>query len=208
MRLLTGKNAADRVKGYISSRHQVHAYHVELTASRIYSLKPTGAVDFGGTELLPAEPHPLSTYKKHSQDRYEWWTLPHGAYLVECNESMKLDDSEIALLEPHERLLKAGGGHDSRYLRGSMSPVYLMLNVPTGKVEIKQNARISTLRVFSLGGGASFPGKPARKKAAKRKPGKKKRAKRARKKSAGKRRAKKRAKQKPGSRGRKKGRKR
>ena len=208
MRLLTGKNAARRLKGFISSRHQVHAFHAELTASRIYGLNPTGAVDFGGTELLPAEPVPLSTHKKHSQDRYEWWTLLHGAYLVECNESMKLDSDEIALLEPHERLLKAGGAHDSRYLRGSMSPVYLMLNVPTGKVEIKQNARISTLRVFSLGGGTSSPGKPARKRAAKRESGKTRRAKRARKKSAGKSKAKKRAKRKGGVRTRKKARKR
>ena len=161
MKLLTGKDAAKRVKGFISARQQVHGLHVDLTADRIYTLTPTGTVDFGGNELLPAEPISLSTHKKHSQDRYEWWTLLHGAYLVECNEVLKLGADDIALLEPHERLQKAGASHATRYLRGTMDPIYLLLEVPTGKVEIKQNARISTLRVFSLGGKAT---PPARKK--------------------------------------------
>ena len=150
MKLLTGKDAAKRVKGFINARQQVHGLHVDLTAGRIYLLNPTGTVDFGGNELLPAEPVPMSTQKKHSQDRYEWWTLLHGAYLVECNEVLKLGADDIALLEPHERLQKVGASHATRFLRGTMDPIYLLLEVPTGKVEIKQNARISTLRVFLL----------------------------------------------------------
>ena len=176
MRMLTGKEGAKRVSGCISKRHQVHAYTVELTANQVYSLRATGAVDFGGSELLPAEPVPLPTFQKHSQDRYQWWTLVHGAYLVEFNETLDLRANETALLEPHERMLRAGAEHSTRFLRGKMDPVYAILNVTTGKVELKQNARISSLRFFSLDSASATPSPQTRKRPAKKKPAKKKTA--------------------------------
>ncbi len=177
MRMLTGKEGAKRISGCISKRHQVHAYTVELTANQIYSLRATGAVDFGGSELLPAEPVPLPTFQKHSQDRYQWWTLVHGAYLVEFNETLDLRANETALLEPHERMLRAGAEHATRFLRGKMDPVYAILNITTGKIELKQNARISSLRFFSLdSASAAAPSPQTRKRPAKKKPAKKKSA--------------------------------
>ena len=161
MRLLKGKEAARRVRGFLSNGHQIHAYGVDLTAARVYSLRATGAIDFGGSELLAAEPIPLPTYQKHSQDRYQWWTLVHGAYLVECNESLELPANEIALLEPHERLLQSGAGHATRHLRHSMDPVYFILDITIGKIELKQNARLSVLRIFRLEGSAA-PIRPRR----------------------------------------------
>ena len=90
MQLVTGKEAAQRVQNLINPAQQTHAYAVELTAKQIFSLNPTGEVDFGGSEYVAAEPQPLPSHQKHSQDRYQWWTLVHGAYLVEFNEVVEL----------------------------------------------------------------------------------------------------------------------
>jgi len=154
MQLLPGKKAVTRLKNLISLNHQIHAYHVDLTAREIFALNPTGAVDFGGSEYVPAERQTLRTHQKHSQDRYQWWELTHGAYLVEFNESVALADNEIALLEPHERLLRAGATHPANFLRGHISPVHTLLSVTSARLQIKQNARIATLRVFQLGPAA------------------------------------------------------
>lgn len=177
MELVSGRQAVQRVQNLISEKHQVHAYAVELTARNISNLNPTGEVDFGGSEFVAATPSPLPTHQKHSQDPYQWWTLVHGAYLVEFNEALELAPDEIALLEPHERLLRAGATHPAQLLRGRIDPVTILLSVACARVQIKQNARIATLRVFRLGGGAvPAAGKAAAKAAkpaAKKKPKKK-----------------------------------
>jgi len=168
MQLVSGKEAVQRVGNILSEKHQVHAYAVDLTARQIFRLDPTGTVDFGGSEYVAAERHPMPTHQKHSQDRYQWWTLPHGAYMVEFNETIELAEDELGLLEPHERLLRAGAELPARYLRGPHNPCWGMLSVSCAQVQIKQNARVAALRVFRLEGAA----KPARKAA---KPAKKKR---------------------------------
>ena len=106
MQLVSGKIAVQRVGNILSEKHQVHAYAVDLTARQIFRLDPTGTVDFGGSEYVAAERHPMPTHQKHSQDRYQWWTLPHGAYMVEFNETVELAEDEMAVLAPHERLLR------------------------------------------------------------------------------------------------------
>lgn len=170
MQLVSGKEAAQRIQKLVSEKHQVHAYAVELSAKQIYGLAPTGQVDFGGSEYVAAERQPVSTHQKHSQDNYQWWTLMHGAYLVEFNETLELAEDEMALLEPHERLLRAGAEHPALYLRGKQNPLTVLLSVASARVELKQNARISTLRVFRLANariraGAPHPAKaPAKKK--------------------------------------------
>jgi len=162
MQLVSGKEAVQRVRNLVSEKHQVHHYAVELTARVIHSLNPTGEVDFGGSEYVPALAVPLPTHQKHSQDRYQWWTLVHGAYQVEFNESLELAEDEIALLEPHERLLRAGAEHPVQFLRGRVNPLTTLLTVGCARVQLKQNARISIVRVFRLANGAPAKAKPAK----------------------------------------------
>src|SRR5574341_1111472 len=170
MQLVSGKTAVQRVGNILSEKHQVHAYAVDLTARQIFRLDPTGTVDFGGSEYVAAERHPMPTHQKHSQDRYQWWTLPHGAYMVEFNETIALAEDELGLLAPHERLLRAGTEFPPQYLRGPHNPLSSLLNVGCVQVQIKQNARVATLRVFRLtpAAKAAKAAEPA-KKAAKKK---------------------------------------
>src|SRR3972149_1043368 len=169
MQLVSGREAVQRVRNLIKAEQQTHAYAVELTAKQLSSLTPPGAVAFGGSKSAPAEPHPVPTHQKHSQDRYQWWTLVHGAYQVEFNEVIELAEDEMALLGPHERLLRAGAEHPALFLRGKINPLSILLSVSGARLEIKQNARISTLRIFRLGAAGAAPkaakaGKPAKKK--------------------------------------------
>ena len=168
MQLVSGREAVQRVRNLISEKHQVHHYAVELTARVIHTLNPTGEVDFGGGEYIPAQTAPLPAHQKHSQDRYQWWTLMHGAYQVEFNETLELAEDEIALLEPHERLLRAGAEHPVQFIRGRVNPLTTLLTVGCARLQIKQNARISLVRVFRLA-DAPTPAKAKPAKASKKK---------------------------------------
>jgi deoxycytidine triphosphate deaminase len=151
MELLTGKEAAARVGGMISPKHQVHGYNVDLTVKCIYAVDPVGEVDFGGGEYRAAGRVPIESLQRRPEDKYRWWSLDRGAYVVEYNESCELAPDELALIEPDERLLRAGATHAPLHYRGRLNPIELLLNVPTLRVAIKENARISRLRIFRLG---------------------------------------------------------
>ncbi len=151
MQLLTGKQTAERVRGILHPKYQVHAYSVHLTVKNLYCVDPTGKIDFGGSEYEPAGRIAVTGERRRPEDTYCWWTASRGPYFVEFNESLELAPDELAVLEPDERLVRAGGGHPMVFLRGRVSPVETLLQVGAAQLEIKQNARISRLRLFHLG---------------------------------------------------------
>lgn len=150
MDLLTGKEAATRVSGIVQPKYQVHAYSIDLTAKNLYCVDANGKIDFGGSEYEPAGRMAIPSERRHPEDRYGWWKVGRGIYFVEFNESAELAADEMAVLEPDERLLRAGGSHPMVFLRGHVSPVETLLEVGAAQLEIKENARISRLRLFHL----------------------------------------------------------
>ena len=54
--------------------------------------------------------------------------LGRGSYFVECNETLILAADQIALIEPEDRLLRAGGWHVPLFVRGHVDPVELLLD--------------------------------------------------------------------------------
>ena len=171
MEPLSGTEAAARLTGMISARHQVHAYALNLTARQIYALDPAGQVDFGGTEYAPSARTAVASLRKQREDKYEWWDLSRGCYVMEFNEGLKLADNEIAILEPDDRLLRCGATHSTTFLRGQGERLESLLFVGTMSVQIKQNARVSRVRIFRFGAppaAAAAKGKSPAKKRAKR----------------------------------------
>jgi len=154
MEPLSGKEAASRVTGMISAKHQVHGYSVDLTVKNIFALDPTGRVDFGGGEYMPAGRMTVAPLRRNPEDKYQWWELGRGAYFVEFNETLELAPDEMALLEPDERLLRAGASHTSNFLRGRIAPVEALLQVEALTMLVKQNARFSRLRIFKMAAGS------------------------------------------------------
>jgi len=155
MQPLSGKDAAARLTGIISPKHQVHAFSVDLTVAKVYGLDPTGQVDFGGNEYSPAAQTALVSHRRRPEDKYEWWDLGRGCYTVEFNEGMKLADDEIGVLEPDERLLRAGACHTTSWIRGHAARLETLVFVGALNVLLKQNARIGRLRVFRFDSGAA-----------------------------------------------------
>ncbi len=173
MEPVSGREAAARLTGMISPKYQVHGYAIDLTAKQIYGLDPSGHVDFGGTEYSASALEPVASLRRSREDRYEWWDLARGAYVVEFNENLALAPDEFAILEPDERLIRCGAFHATTFLRGQGERLETLLVVGTMSVQIKQNARVSRVWVFRFGAppaaaSASGKKKVAKKKAARR----------------------------------------
>ncbi len=83
---IPGSEAADRIKNLIHKDTQTGEDKVYLTVKQIYSLDKRGSLDFGGSELNLAERKPLLPKKKLAEDKYGWWNLNQGMYLIEFNE--------------------------------------------------------------------------------------------------------------------------
>lgn len=156
MELLPGKEAVARVQGILHAKYQVHGYSVSLTAKNFFEVDPTGQVDYGGGEYVAAGKLRIEPTRRRPEERYPWWNLGRGTYFVEFNEILDLAEDEVGILEPDERLLRAGAGHPTVFLRGRIAPVETLLNVGALRIELKQNARISRLRLFKMG----VPAKP------------------------------------------------
>jgi hypothetical protein len=155
MQLLTGKSAAAHISGILYPKFQIHGFSVHLSARKIFAIEPTGQIDFGGNEYIPAGRIELPTHQLRQEDNYRWWELSRGCYFVQCNEGLNLGSDEIAMIEPEDRLLRAGAWHVPLYLRGHVSPVELLVEVGAEKLRVKENARLSHVRLFRIEVGNS-----------------------------------------------------
>jgi deoxycytidine triphosphate deaminase len=158
MQLLSGTAAAAHISGILHPQYQVHGFSVQLTARNIFSVDPTGHVDFGGGEYIAAGRVKIDAKPLRIEDKYLWWDLSRGSYFVECNETLNLAPDEIALIEPEDRLLRAGGWHVPLFVRGHVEPVELLLEVGATRLRVKENARIARVRLFRIEGMKSTTG--------------------------------------------------
>lgn len=151
MKLLSGKDAVAHVAGVIHPKYQVHGFSVQLTVRKIYAADPVGKLDFGGGEYAPAGRVEIVPIQLRPEDKYLWWELDRGSYFVECNEMLSLASDQIALIEPEDRLLRAGAWHVPLFVRGHLEPVELLLTVGVLELRVKQNARLARVRLFRIG---------------------------------------------------------
>jgi deoxycytidine triphosphate deaminase len=171
MEPISGKDAAARVAGMISPKHQVHGFSVNLSVKEVYAVDPVGQVDFGGGEYRAAGRLPVTALQRSREDKYKWWELDRGSYFVEFNETLDLAPDEFAVIEPDDRLLRAGATHTPLFVRGRIAPVEALLSVQALRISVKQNARISRIRVFRLAAppAATAPAAAAKPKSRKKK---------------------------------------
>lgn len=152
MELLSGKIAAGHISGILHAKYQVHGFAVHLTARKISSIDPTGQIDFGGSEYVAAGRLEIAPQQLRLEDKYLWWDLGLGSYFIECNETLHLAANEIALIEPEDRLLRAGAWHVPLFVRGHVDPVQLLMEVGAAQLRVKENARIARVRLFRIKG--------------------------------------------------------
>jgi deoxycytidine triphosphate deaminase len=150
MQLLSGKDAATHIAGIIHPKYQVHGFSVHLTVRKIFAIDPAGKLDFGGGEYAPAGRVELAPQQLRPEDNYRWWDLGRESYFVECNEMLSLAADQMALIEPEDRLLRAGASHVPLFVRGHLEPVELLLSVGVLQLRVKENARIARVRLFRI----------------------------------------------------------
>jgi len=158
MQLLSGKEASEHVAGIVHAKYQVHGFSVHLTVRKIYAIDPAGMLDFGGGEYVPAGRLEISPIPLRLEDKYRWWNLSRESYFVECNETLSLAPDQMALIEPEDRLLRAGAWHVPLFVRGQLDPVELLVTVGAFQLHVKENARIARVRLFRV----EETGKPSR----------------------------------------------
>lgn len=149
MKLKTGEEIQPLLAEITYADKQRHPHGFDLTVNEIYRLTSPGVLDFGGSEYQSAGLQKLEPRKRNPDDKYGWWELTAGDYMVRFNETMILPDGCLAMLLPHERLLHAGAIHSISLIHSSGDFLEVPIQVLSGGVQIKQNARISTMIVWS-----------------------------------------------------------
>jgi hypothetical protein len=130
----------DAVSGIVHASTQTGGPGLDLTVASVHEPTGPGQVDFGGGELAPAETTELDPEKRDPDDDYGWWELDAGIYLLEHNE--RLDAGEPVTLAPRAELVERGAFHPTlRVVELPRTP----LIVPDSGIDIKENARVSTL---------------------------------------------------------------
>lgn len=146
--ILSGEQVAKLVKNLIYEKTQVHAESVDLTVKSISRIATTGSIDFGGSEFASGQRVPLVSKKLDPADKYGWWFLATGDFLVEYNEELALPPHHLGILQPHERLLENGVSHSTRFITEPIARPMSLIHVCQADVRIKENARISKLLVL------------------------------------------------------------
>ena len=133
---------AEYVDNLVYEPTQVHEHGIDLTVGAVYEVVGPGRIDFGGDELADADLEPVSTEPRNPDDEFGWWHLEGGQYVIQHNEFLTGLEG-AAQLQPRNELLARGGSHPSMQVRDHLP--LLPLSVADGGLEIKENARVSTL---------------------------------------------------------------
>jgi hypothetical protein len=152
MRYLSGAEVAALLANLIHQGTQQHPHETDLTVGAIFRVTGGGALDFGGSEYAMAAREELTPEKASADEKYGWWNLGPGTYVVRYNETASLAETQVAFVQPHERLLLAGGSHPTFYFRGQRDQLETLLTVGEAGLRIKENARLSKLLVLQLDG--------------------------------------------------------
>lgn len=133
------------VDGLVYEPTQTDSPGLDLTVASINRVTEPGCVDFGGSELEAAEIELLEAEKRDSDDDYGWWTLTEGVYLIEYNETLSAPDDVGFVLQTRRAVRTRGAFHPTVHLTGGHSLGPIPLTVGEGGINIKENARLSTL---------------------------------------------------------------
>ncbi|MFW6448899.1 MAG: dCTP deaminase [Halobacteriota archaeon] len=126
------------LEGLVHAETQVHGGSVDLTVARVHIIDEPAHVDFGGSELQLPATTALEPRRRHPDDEYGWWSLDPGLYLLEYNERLR---DPPAFVQPREALIAGGAIHPSGWVE-RLPAMGLFVG---GGLEVKENARVSTL---------------------------------------------------------------
>ncbi|MFP4430975.1 MAG: hypothetical protein ACLFPV_06980 [Spirochaetaceae bacterium] len=116
-----------------------------LTVKRIGRTSAAGALDFGGSEYKQADVEWFEPQKKQEDDKYGWWNLTSGDYVVEYNESVHPAEGQRFHFQIWPPALYNGVTHPSEVIASSRDPLRSSIRVGAAGADIKENARVSVV---------------------------------------------------------------
>lgn len=143
--LLSGEKAKKYVRGIIHEGTQIRDKGVDLTVDSVSRPETPTDLDFGGGEEQIGKSVEITPEKRNKDDKYGWWNLEDGLYIIEFNEEIDVAEAD-GIVVPLARLTKSGSFHGSLNFSGRLesNPV---LSVSSAGLNLKENARISRLLV-------------------------------------------------------------
>jgi hypothetical protein len=137
------------LSGKLHEETQVEEFSVSLTASSVYELQDAGHLDFGGSEFQLGDRTEIEPVKRNEDDDYGWWDLSGGSWILELNENVTYSEEFTGVLQPHDHLTWNGATHPTLWLTSDDSDARLLLplQVPSSGLKIKENARVTSLKV-------------------------------------------------------------
>lgn len=138
---------ASQLDGLVHLDTQRAGTGIDLTVDTVFRTVGHGQLDFGGGEFQAAPRERIEPVLNDPEDDYGWWTLEKGAYLIQYNESLSLNDDQRALVTPLERTLLAGAHHGAFVLDEGRDPIATMLVVTRMGCRLKENCRVSRLEL-------------------------------------------------------------
>src|SRR6056297_3424617 len=114
-----------------------------LTVHQIGVLAGRGSLDFGGSEYSTAQIDWIVPQKQQEADKYGWWHLLPGSYMVEFIESLELSPGMRAYLQIWEKAARNCIQHLIMLIDTSQSPIQVLVTVAPEGIDIKENARLS-----------------------------------------------------------------
>lgn len=145
--MLSADDVAQHLDGLVHLETQRAPRGIDLTVDAVYRTAGHGQLDFGGSEFAAAPREPLTPVLDDPEDDYAWWTLEKGAYIIQYNESLHLDEGQQARVSPLERTLHAGAHHATFVLDEDRDPMETLLVVTRMGCRLKENCRLSRVTV-------------------------------------------------------------
>lgn len=145
--MLSAEDVARQLTGLVHLDTQRAREGIDLTINNIYRTTGHGQLDFGGSEFEAAPREPLTPVLDDPDDDYAWWTLEEGAYIIEYNEGLTVEDNQQAQIQPLDRTLLAGATHGTFTLDEGRDPIETLLVVSRMGCRLKENCRVSRLTV-------------------------------------------------------------
>lgn len=122
---------------------------VDLTVTEIHKITSPGSVDFGGGEYEESEVEKVAPNKRAPDDKYGWWTLSEGEYLIKYNEHINLSEGDLGIIQTKSWLIRNGSRHPTlTFTNERREEITSVLFVGSTGVKIKENARVSKLTVI------------------------------------------------------------
>lgn len=149
--MLPADTVAEHLDGLVHLDTQRAPNGIDLTVDRVYRTTGHGQLDFGGSEFQAAPYERLTPVCKDPEDDYGWWTLEEGAYVIQYNESVRLEASHQAVVTPLERTLQAGAHHGTFVVDDHRDPLETLLVVSRMGCRLKENCRVSRLVIRDVG---------------------------------------------------------